>query len=189
MLCKMRMEYAGAIYRGMIRKTSQNEPNYGLTPMAPYSKRKPLQSSVKSREPSAEDVAGYSKISRPPHSRNPRNRRGLKRTSWFCRRFSCPTRQRVHDQPLPTGRTGKSDLPQKPFTAIGASTRIISNFRGAHAPSRVVSGALAGNFLASCYSPFRWHSPHVANDSGASTDALLLQGQKPILSAWTGVTL
>ncbi len=28
----MRVEYAGAIYRRMIRKTCQNEPNYESTP-------------------------------------------------------------------------------------------------------------------------------------------------------------
>jgi hypothetical protein len=37
--------------------------------------------------------------------------------------------------------------------------------------SRVVSGALAGNFFSFCYSPFRWHSKQVANDSGRHTMA------------------
>src|SRR5580658_2386190 len=47
-------------------------------------------------------------------------------------------------------------------------TRIISDLWGAHAPSRVVSGALAGNFFSYCYTPFWWHSTYVANDLGIS---------------------
>jgi hypothetical protein len=45
-------------------------------------------------------------------------------------------------------------------------TQIMSGFWEAHAPSRAVSSALAGNFFSCCSAPIRRHATHVANDSG-----------------------
>jgi hypothetical protein len=45
-------------------------------------------------------------------------------------------------------------------------TQIMSGFWEAHAPSRAVSSALAGNFFSCCSSPIRRHPMPVPHDSG-----------------------
>jgi hypothetical protein len=68
-----------------------------------------------------------------------------------------------------TGWTLAVHVNNFPSSWIGAL--ILSYFWGAYAPSRVVSGALAGNFFSYCSSPIRCHTTHVATDSGLDAES------------------